>query len=231
MIYGRFAVGLVGVAVCLLLAGCGGATGRPENKEPLEIPPAVYSGLGGQTVAIMVWADSITRAEYNRIQVDLATALQNRIQPPPAAADGEKDKKEPAKDKKSEAAPMVFVPAASVVRFQRAHPELDGLPITEVAARLGASRVIYIELEDFQTYSPKTIMLLKGQAKATLRVVEVVGGKATIVLEERGIEALFPPRAPEGVMASDKHTIRTVYEGTVLRLADKLALRFSEKKK
>ena len=90
-------------------------------------------------------------------------------------------------------------------------------------------RVIYVELEDFSAHSARSILLLKGEAKATLRVVEVdEGRRAKVVFDEPGLTANFPHNAPEGVMASDKMTVRTVYEGTLAQLADRIAVRFAD---
>jgi hypothetical protein len=210
------------------LAGCGTGFGeyRPGDpmKAPVEVPDKVYSGLKGQTAAVMIWADARVRAEYNQIQVDLARLIQNRLV--------EKTKPSKEKEREKEQAPLAgatFLDPRSVVRYQREHPELDGLPIQDVAPRLGVKRVIYIEMEDFSAHSAKSILLLKGEAKATLRVVEVDDNrKARVVFEEPGLTANFPHNAPEGVIASDKMNVRTVYEGTLEQLADRIAVRFGD---
>jgi hypothetical protein len=69
-------------------------------------------------------------------------------------------------------------------------------------------------------------MVLKGHAKANLRVLEVSGGVATLAFQEDGIIARYPPDQPEGVIASDKINVRTIYEGALDLLAEKLAARF-----
>ena len=104
------------------------------------------------------------------------------------------------------------------------------MPIAEVAPRLQAQRVVYVELEEFSAHSPEAVMVLKGNAKATLRVVEVNGAEAKVVFEEPGIAAHFPPDRPEGVVESEKVNVRTIYEGTIELLAEKLAARFSNPK-
>jgi hypothetical protein len=85
-----------------------------------------------------------------------------------------------------------------------------------------------VELESFSAQAPENIMILKGSASATLRVLEISSGKAVVAFEEKGIVAHFPPDAPEGVAPSDKYTVRTVYVGTIQKLADRLAARFEE---
>ncbi len=210
----RYLIALM-IATGPLLAGCAGTTSDPF-ADSIETPASTYSGLTGQSAAIMIWADFATRTEFNRIQVDLASAIQKQVIEPPGQKKDEKKARPPA---------VEFVDPRSVVRFQREHPETDGMPIVELAPRLGVPRVVYIELEDFQTQSPKSIMLLKGHAQVTLRVIEVAGGKARVAFEERSIVADYPRNAPEGMAPSDQVDPRTIYEGTVNLLARKIATR------
>ena len=180
-----------------------------------------YQGLSNNKIATMVWADWVIRTEYNRIQYDLAEAVQNILV---------QRSKPPEKDKKPEFENVEFVPAGSVVRYQREHPEIQNMTIQQVAPRLGAGRVIYIELEEFQTQPPQSPMLLKGTAKASLRIVEVSAGQAKVAFEERDIQVIHPPKAPEGVVPSDKVNLRTIYDGTIKELATKLTSRLQPQK-
>ncbi len=197
----------------------GGCESDSASSHPEDRPERTYTGLRRQKVAVMVWTDLRIRAEYGRIQLDLARLVQEEVA---ALFAANQDKKE--------AAPAVeFVDAASVVRFQREHPEIDGAPIVDVAPRLGASRVVYIEIEEFSAQSPTSIMILKGNARATLRVLEVANRQAHVAFEEAGIKATFPPNAKEGVVPNDKINVRTIYQGTLRELAQILVLRFAEK--
>ena len=221
--------GLVGFVVITLMlaAGCTGA-GGPSDDAKIEKPDRTYSGLYGQVVAVMVWADWGTRTEYNQIQLDLARSIQIKLE--------ERIKKLQGEQKGKEQGPAAtrFVDSRSVVRYQREHPEIDGQPIQQVAPKFGVDRVIYVEIESFQAQSPQTIMLLKGRTSATLRVAEVTGGVdgiGRVAFEEMGIVAGFPPNAPEGVVASDRVTVETIYRGTVDALADRIVARFELGKK
>ena len=208
------------LALCLL-SGCDGETGLAGDVDH-DKPAKTYSGLNQQKCAVMVWTDLRIRAEYGQIQLDLARLIQNQLAVQSVPEDDRDDKK---KNKPR----IEFVDAASVVRFQREHPEIDGAPVMNVAPRLGASRVIYIEIEDFSAQSPTSIMILKGTAQVTLRILEVADRKAKVVFEEPGIKATFPPHAPEGVIPNDKVNVRTIYEGTLKELADRITARFEEK--
>ncbi|MGA2499865.1 MAG: hypothetical protein ABSH20_19175 [Tepidisphaeraceae bacterium] len=208
------------LALCLL-SGCDSDTGMADDADK-DKPEHTYTGLKQQKCAVMVWADLRIRAEYGQIQLDLARLIQNQLT--------EQSVPEADRDDKKKAKPTTeFVDAASVVRFQREHPEVDGAPVVNVAPRLGASRVIYVEIEDFSAQSATSIMILKGNAQATLRVLEVTDHKAKVAFEESGIKGSFPPHAPEGVIPSDKVNARTIYEGTLRDLADRITARFEEK--
>jgi hypothetical protein len=222
----------VGIFTVLLLAalagGCSSTHGTDPDAQPdIPVPEKTYKGLAGQRCAIMIWANYRDRTEYGQIQLDLARSLEKALTPKPS------EDKDAKKDQQRKSNAPRFLDERSVVRFQHEHPEIDGLPITEVAPRLGyATRIIYVELEQFELRSSRSIMILKGNAKATLRVVEVYpGGKASSVFEEHGIEADYPPNAPEGVVETDKSTPTMIYEGLITRLAQTIAVRFEEQGK
>jgi hypothetical protein len=209
-------IGLL-LGVFCALGGC--ASEMKEKNKWVETPEAQYEGLKGHTCAVMIWTDWHTRTEYSHIQLDLGKALTQKLE------DYYKPKKE--KDAKKPEDLVTFPnSAASVVRYQREHPELASMPIVEVAPRLQVQRVIYVELEEFSAHSPEAPMVLKGNAKASLRVLEVEGAEVKPMFEEQGIKAHFPPDRPEGVVESEKVNVRTIYEGTIDLLAEKLVARF-----
>jgi hypothetical protein len=113
----------------------------------------------------------------------------------------------------------------SIIRFQQDHPEIDGQPIEEIAPRLGVSRLIYVEVEEFSTRPDGGVELFRGEASATLRVVEIGPDRtAKVVYEENEIRATFPPGAPK----EGRPTIGDVrtYQGLVEALGRQIAMRF-----
>src|ERR1051325_5591819 len=155
--------------ICALV----GCTADDKHNKYVETPANFYEGLNGHSCAVMVWADFRTRTEYSHIQLDLAKALTKKLE----------DQLQPTKESKKDQK-ITFTLPASVVRYQREHPEINSMPIAEVAPRLQAQRVVFVELEEFSAYSPEAAMVLKGNAKATLRVVEVNGDQATVMFKE-----------------------------------------------
>jgi hypothetical protein len=211
------------VVVMGMLAGLGGCGLVEAERKAAETPAGTYGGLKGQTVAIVIWADFQTRTSFNQIQLDMTRLLTGDLA----------NMTHTVKDKEhGEPIPSLagaqFLDPRSVIKYQREHPEVWEQPIAEVAPKLGVPRVIYIEISEFHIQDPQTPMLLAGVGKANLRVLEVAGGQAHLVFEEHDITAHFPPNAPEGVVQSEKVTPRTIYEGTVDVLADKIVARFTE---
>jgi hypothetical protein len=170
---------------------------------------AKYTGLAGESVAVMVWADRAIKIDWRDVSPDLANAVQNMMYG------------NPAKELKDTKWPW---PPESVVRYQLDHPAIEGLPITQVAPKIvGVTRLIYIEVERLSTRGEASSQMFKGSMTATLKIVEVQGKEARIGYEETGITATFPPRSPpEGVLNSNDYDI---YRGTVAMLAQEIVHR------
>jgi hypothetical protein len=194
----------------LFLNGCA-ALGVAAHAMPLPTILPAYNGLAGQTVGVMVWADRGVRIDFSSIQVDLANAVQKRL-----AAAAVK-----AKQLKGTTFP---VQPASIVRYQQDHPEIEGAPVSAVAPKLGVTRLIYIELENFATRSDLSTDLYRGTASATVKAVEITGATAKDAFAESGIKIAFPPKAPrEGIPNVGDYKI---YAGTIDSLATQIANRF-----
>jgi hypothetical protein len=93
-----------------------------------------------------------------------------------------------------------------------------------VAPRLGVSRLIYVEVEDFATRSNMALDLYRGQARATVRVLEIADGQSHEAYVWENVQVSFPPKAPpEGVPnAGDAR----IYVGTVDAFATEIARLF-----
>jgi len=208
------------VLVVGMLCAVGGCASEQQKSKYVETPAVLYEGLKGHSCAVMVWADWRTRNEYSQIQLDMGKMLTKKLE----------EHFNPKKEGKKQKTAVQFTNPASVVRYQREHPEVMSMPIAEVAPRLQAERVVYVELEEFSAHSAEAVMVLKGSTKATLRVLEVSGGEAKLVFQEAGITANYPPDRPEGVVESETVNVRTIYDGTIELMAEKLAARFQVSK-
>jgi hypothetical protein len=208
------------ILVLCLLTGCAalGVVAAALPKPPIK---PVYTGLRDQKVVIMVWADRAVRIDWPSISIDVATGIQNRMASPKDA------KGRPAKVAKELTGTQFPYSPLSVARFQREHPEVEGMPITAVAPRLGVPRVIYVEIEQFQTRSDAAVELYRGTIVGTLRVVEMDDkGAAKVVYEENDVRVDFPAKAQsEGI--PDLGDAKT-YAGTVSTFAQAVVNRFVE---
>ena len=195
-----------------LLAGGCNVIGLAANAVPEGKIPARYTDLRGHSVAVLVWAPRGLETDYPALRLDLVTAIQSRLQQAQKAGRAE-----------LKGATFPHAPA-SLVRFQQDHPELERSPIVNVAPRLGVQRLIYIELENFQTRSDQAVDLFRGSATISLRVVNVENGGAKVSHEETGLTSIYPPNSrPEGLPNVGDARI---YRGTVDILATSVAHRF-----
>ncbi|MBC8106882.1 MAG: hypothetical protein H7Z14_09860 [Anaerolineae bacterium] len=166
------------VATCC--SSCGLASVVGKGFEPNV--KAMYSGLAGQSVGVLVWADRGIMIDWGTIQLDLANSVQSQL----------------VASKTDETKGMTSpYPPASYVKFMRDHPGLESAPITEIAPKFGVSRVIYIEVQNFRTRSQRELELFRGEATMSLKIIEVdpSGGTRTAFTEDN-IKAVFPDWAP-----------------------------------
>ena len=204
-----FAMTMLSCAIACTAAGCN-VLGVIAAKTVAETEPARYSGLPNQSVGVMVWADRAVRIDFDRIQLDAANNIQTALKT--AKADELKGATFP-------------VQPASIVRYQRDHPHIETMPITEFAAELGVTRLIYIELERFSTRSDFAYTMYRGTAVATLKIVEIdpATRQARVAYEENGITAGFPRKGRvEGEVTG---TDAAFYRGTIQVLTEEIVKR------
>lgn len=199
---------LLGVLCLLCLSGCQ-IVGALSHAMP-ERNVAAYKGLPGQTIAVMVWADRAVLIDWNTIQLDLAATVQEKL------------RVSKAEEMKGASFPY---PAASVVKYQRNHPGLEATPITEIAPQLGASRVIYIEVEAFSTRGAASTQMYRGMAKASMKVIEVADKKGRIAYEGDGLMAVFPKKSPQDGIVNSNDVV--MYRGTIETLANEVVDRLT----
>jgi hypothetical protein len=199
-------------SLILTLCGCTLFGVLAGKVVPAPIIDAEYTGLKNQSVAVMVWADEGTLIDFPDVRIDLAGSLQSKLQ-------------QAQESKTKELAGTTFPsPAVAIVKLQDNHPEYDALPLTDVAPKLRASRVIYVEIESLQTRSDASVELFRGSASATVKVIEVSDGQGKIAYEESNVAAVFPPKArEEGTPDGNDFAI---YRGTVDALSSEIAKRF-----
>lgn len=199
----RILRGISLLALIAFLTGCQALSGKV---------PAEYTNLKDQKIAVMVWADRATLADFPSLQVDVASRVQRLLS-------------EPGLDE-LEGATFPNRPQ-SIVKYQLDYPQYSSLPITEVAPKLGATRLIYIEIHDMRTRSRSTPDLFLGEISANVKVVEVADGKATITYMKDNLTARFPSddTPADGLPAGNDDIM---YRGVVSKFGEKVGQLFVE---
>lgn len=198
----------------LMLGGCN-VIGAVAGKAPKPDILAAYKGLAGKSVAIWVYVDPEVHMNYPALQLDIANSVESKLK----AAQKDDD----LKDLIGTTFP---VQPRSVVRYQREHPGVEALPITDVAPKLGVDRLIYIQVNDFSTRAPGTVAMYLGTINVTLQVVEIEKetGKSKVAFTEPGMRLQFPRKSPAEGELNKNDTI--MYVGTVDAISTELAVRF-----
>ena len=212
----------LGLACVMLLPICSGCAllGYAASALPKPEEEARYKGLAGQRVAVVVWTDRATRFDYatmgSDVQLDTAKTIVSRLKQ--------------AQPKVEELKDAVIIEARQADQWIRNHPEMEGRTLVEMAPRLaaalGATRIIHVEIPEFMTHDPRNEILLRGFARFNVRVAEITGGAARQAYEEAGITANFPEKAPEGVPATDTVDQEYIYRGLRDEIATQSAVRF-----
>lgn len=208
-------------AAFLFSSGCNVLGVAAQFLPPKKIA-ASYSGLRDQTVAVMVWTDRGTRLDYPMLQMDIARGITDKLGLLTTP-------KEPKQKPQEELVNIRYLNPMSVIRLQEEHPELEGMPSTEVATRLGVTRVIYVEIFSFETRSNLSIDLYKGNVLAKLQVLEVTPGQnktARIAFSEPDIRTTYPKYGTEGVPGSDTVNGESIYKRTTDDFTTEIAERF-----
>lgn len=205
LICSLFLAAMVGVSGCAILGVAAQAIPQPP------VPAKVI--LANHTVGVMVWCDRGLRVDWSTIQKDLGAGVQTRL------LESQKNK---AKELENATFPF---PAESFVRWQKEHPGFEAEPITEVAKRLHVSRLIYIEIDDLTTRTTHAMAMYRGRASATLKVIAVEDGYSKVIHQEK-INVHYPRHSTEE--GSPDGTDEKMYLGTMVSLADQLALQFVE---
>jgi hypothetical protein len=196
-----------------LACGCNAVGFLANTASGTGTVDASYKGLAGQKVGIMVWADDGVMNDYHAIQLDTAKGLELKLQ-------------EAAKSNVDELKNITWVPSEELLQYQQNHPETETDAAEEIAPRLGVTRLIYVEVESFQTRPTDSSELSRGAMTATLSVIEVANGAGKIGYSERGVNVVAPKHCPpEGLPNLDD---AVVYKATVDSFTSEVAKRFAQ---
>jgi hypothetical protein len=203
---------LILVAIMLLACTSCDTVGVVASKVVGESDiPAAYTGLKGERVGVLVWADAGIVIDHPRIFADIAGSLQSKLQ---QAKDAGVDELKGTK----------FVPSGDILQFQDAHPESQSDSAEQIALKLPLTRLIYVEVASLSIHPNNSLDLSRGEAVANVKVVAVTDGKSKTVYENDNITGVYPPNSPpEGMPGLEDET---VYHKSIDALTTELAKLF-----
>jgi hypothetical protein len=167
----------------LACSGCellGVAAHDVENVQ--GIAPA-YTGLKGQHVGIMVWADEGISTDHPRINADVAGGLKDKLQ---QGVDAKAD----------ELKNTTFFSTSKILQYQEAHPEAQSDSAEDAAKQFPVTRLIYIEIQSLSLHPGESDDLWRGQVVATVKVLEVNDGMVKVAYSNENVTGEYPPHAP-----------------------------------
>lgn len=207
----RLARGLLLTAALCTLSGCA-LFAVVAAKQRVMVKPT-YTGFKDQSVGVMVWADRGMRNDHGAIQIDIARGIDGKMKE--AQAGG-------AEELKGTQFPKNRGPDA-MLNYQRNYPGAAD-SILDVAPRLGVSRLIYVEIGDFELHPENVPELFRGHLSGNVQVIEVANGKARAAFSEQ-VMVDFPENAPpEG---TPNGTEESMYRMTVQAFTIAVAQKFT----
>ena len=172
-----------------------GRTGKDVEAE--------YEGLAGEKVAIIIAVADEVDYNYPGARMNIALAVAKAI------GQNVKD--------------VEFVAQEKVQAFQQSQPDWIGMPMSEIAGRFGAGRVLYLDVYQFDMYERHSKYLLRGQISATVRVYERKGSNTDQAVYRGEAETLFPKHQP--ITAGDTAMLK-VQTNTIDSFAEQMARKF-----
>lgn len=200
-----------GPLLLLALTLCGGCefaglvanTVSPESK-PLKVR-SEYAGLQNQRVAVLVDANPSLFFEQPLAQREVCEALCLKLA---AHVPG-----------------IQVVDPKQTVEFQQRNLYWNTVPFAELAQRLGVTRLVIVELTDYQLHEPGNVNIWRGLLAASVSVAETDSPTPNNLVYDSLVSVAYPPNKPLGVLNSDQRTIRL---GTLDLFSHQVAGRFYE---
>jgi hypothetical protein len=188
----RLLAGLVGLGLAGLLGGCNvvGWVGQSlgSDEPPPVLVKAEYTNLDNQTVAVLVDADLATLYAHPAAQLEVCSAVTNRIA---ANVPG-----------------VSVIDPQQVISFQQRNIYWSTAAYSELAEKLGATRLIFVDLTEFRMHEPGNVHIFRGVITASVGVAETDGPNPDDLAYANVVSATYPPGSSVGVPEGDLATIR-----------------------
>ena len=185
----RATLGLL--AASLILSGCEAAGFIAQAVAPKPAPllvKAEYRGLEHQKVAIVVDANQSLLFEQPLAQVEVSEAVSRKLA---AHVPG-----------------IEITDARQVADFQNRNIYWNTVPYSQLAARLGVTRLVLIELTDYRLHEPGNVNIWRGVISGHVSVAEADGARPDDLIYDTAVTVSYPPGQPLGVLQADQRTMR-----------------------
>ena len=171
--------------VALALPGCWLAAAK-ERVEGKQVN-ALYDGLKGHSVAVVIWADNETVWEYASAQEDIASFINQQL--------------------RTDMPSIRLMNYRDVLNWQQETLHWEALEVKDIGKHFSVDRVIYIELLEYSSHEPGSADLLRGHIRANAKVYETdTPGDAPAWHGE--IDTYFPKDSPADPGRSSEITVR-----------------------
>lgn len=194
--------------LCVSLPGCTeigflaeAAGGGPKK---VKVKPE-YRGLEGKSVAVVVAADEYMLFDHPDAPEVIARAVTQRLK---VGVPG-----------------IRMLDPKQVLEFQSKNPYWNTTPYGELMQRLGAERLVHVDLAEFGVHDPGNSYLWQGRATAGVGVAASDAKDPDTLVYLTRISTLYPEDESLGVVNADDDGIRA---GLVFALASQIAGRFHD---
>lgn len=183
------AFGLLTAAGGCAVFGIVGALGQSFESQKLVEVAAVYPGLEGSSVAVVVNVGLDIRWSSPTLATDITNFVSRQIA--------------------ENVADVRVVNPAAVLSWQFRTAQWEALPYGAIAEGLNVDRVVYIDIYEYRLHPPGNRYLWEGVCAATVGIIERDGfdidafvDSYEVSAEYPGIEGLGREQVAEGAIAS-----------------------------
>lgn len=142
------------------------------QKTQSHVEPAAYTGLDGNSFAVLVSGDRGLHADYPAVIPQITSQVAERL--------------------KAETKATGYVPAATMLRYQYENPGWSARAFSDVAEELGVDRLVVVDVQEFRLNDPGNRYLYDGVAAATVAVIEADGLSPDDIAFEFFVNVSFP---------------------------------------
>ena len=188
---GQICAGLFVSTLLAFLSGCEVfgyvAQGVTPKPSPMLVK-AEYHGLQNQKVAVLVDANQQLLFEQPLAQLEVGEVISRRLA--------------------GNVPGITVIDARQVVDFQNRNIYWTTIPYSQIAQRLGVTRLVLVELTDYRLHEPGNVNVWRGVISGNIAVAEVDGPRPDDLVYDAPVSVAYPPDKPLGVLKSDQRTMR-----------------------